>query len=81
MVSSKFLGEAVGIIRLDNNYRKKLIFILNKFLGDKKNLKKNWENPLNIFMSKNNLDYVYTKSNKWIEIDNKQDYFKAKRIF
>ena len=51
LVSSKFLGEAVGIIRLDNNYRKKLIFILNKFLGDKKNLKKNWENPLNIFMS------------------------------
>ena len=81
LVSSKFLGEAVGIIRLDNNYRKKLIFILNKFLGDKKNLKKNWENPLNIFMSKNNLDYFYTKSNKWIEIDNKQDYFKAKRIF
>ena len=81
LVSSKFLGEAVGIIRLDNNYRKKLIFILNKFLGDKKNLKKNWENPLNMFMSKNNLDYFYTKSNKWIEIDNKQDYFKAKRIF
>ena len=81
LVSSKFLGEAVGIIRLDNNYRKKLIFILNKFLGDKKNLKKNWENPLNIFMSKNNLDYFYTKSNKWIEIDNKQDYLKAKQIF
>ena len=75
------MGEAVGIIRLDNNYRKKLIFILNEFLGDKKNLKKNWENPLNIFMSKNNLDYFYTKSNKWIEIDNKQDYLKAKQIF
>ena len=81
LISSKFLGEAVGIIRLDNNYRKKLIFILNKYLSEKKNLKKNWENPLNIFMSKNNLDYYYTKSNKWIEIDNKQDYLKAKRIF
>ncbi len=79
--SSKFLGEAVGIIRLDNGHRKKLICILNKFLSKKKNLKKNWENPLNIFMSKNNLDYYYTKSNKWIEIDNKQDYLKAKRIF
>ena len=32
-------------------------------------------------MSKNNLDYYYTKSSKWIEIDNKQDYLKAKRIF
>lgn len=81
LVSSKFLGESVGIIRLDNNYRKKLIFTLNKYLSEKKNLKKNWENPLNIFMSKNNLDYYYTKSNKWIEIDNKQDYLKAKRIF
>ena len=79
--SSKFLGEAVGIIRLDNGHRKKLICILNKFLSNKKNLKKNWENPLNIFMSKNNLDYYFTKSNKWIEIDNKQDYLKAKRIF
>ena len=76
-----FLGEAIGLIKLDNNYRKKFITILKEFLSKKKNYKKNWEKPLNEFMENYNLDYLYTKTKKWIEIDNKKDYEKAKKIF
>ena len=32
-------------------------------------------------MKNYDLDYLYTKSEKWIEIDNKKDYEKAKKIF
>mgnify|MGYP001259914739 CR=1 FL=1 len=76
-----FLGEAIGIIKLNNNYKNRLIRILQKFLLKKKNYKKNWEKPLNEFLINNNLDYEYTRSNKWIEIDDKNDYLKAKRCF
>ena len=76
-----FLGEAIGLIKLDNNYRKKFIITLKEFLSKKKNYKKNWEKPLNEFMENYNLDYLYTKTKKWIEIDNKKDYENAKKIF
>lgn len=82
-VTSKysFLGEAIGIIKLDNNHRKKLINVLKKFLVKKENYFKNWEKPLNEFMKDNILNYYFTRSKKWIEIDNKKDYQLAKKIF
>lgn len=79
--SHNFLGEAIGVIKLDNNYRNKFIKILKKFLSKKENFKKNWEKPLNEFMKNCDLDYLFTKSEKWIEIDDKKDYEKAKKIF
>ena len=77
----KFLGEAIGVIKLDDKYKNKFIKILKKFLLKKKNFKKNWEKPLNEFMRNSNLDYFFTKSKKWIEIDSKRDYEQAKKIF
>ena len=76
-----FLGEAIGIIKLSGNYKNKFIKILQNFLSKKKNYKKNWEKPLNEFLLHYNLDYEFTKSDKWIEIDNKKDYLKAKKSF
>ena len=76
-----FLGEAIGLIKLNKKYRERLISVLNLFLSKKKNYKKNWEKPLNEFMKNFNLDYLYTNSQKWIEIDDKKDYETAKKIF
>ena len=81
MKNFTFLGEAIGIIKLSDNYKNKFIKILQKFLSKKKNYKKNWEKPLNEFLLHYNLDYEFTKSDKWIEIDNKKDYLKAKKSF
>ena len=81
MNSHNFLGEAIGLIKLDNNYKNKFIKILKNFFFKKKNFKKNWEKPLNEFIKNYDLDYLYTKSEKWIEIDNKKDYEEAKKIF
>lgn len=76
-----FLGEAVGIINLTNKAKEKFIFILKKFLKERKNYQKNWEKPLNVFIEKNDLNFYFTKSNKWIEIDNKSDFLAAKLKF
>ena len=54
---------------------------LNYFLKKKKNLKLNWEHFMNQFLVKNNIKYNKTFDNSWIEIDDKKDFIKAKKIF
>ena len=76
----KFLGEALGIVKLSNQYVKKLRKSLKTFLSVKKNLNLNWEKAFNHFLEKNKLNYYFTKSKKWIEIDNKKDFIKALKI-
>ena len=39
----KFLGEALGIVKLSNQYTKRLRKSLRSFLSIKKNLNFNWE--------------------------------------
>ena len=81
MRDHSFLGEAVGIINLTNKAKEKFIFIFKKFFKERKNYQKNWEKPLNVFIEKNDLNFYFTKSNKWIEIDNKSDFLAAKLKF
>ena len=76
--SHNFLGEAIGVIKLDNNYRNKFIKILKKYLSKKENFKKNWEKPLNEFMQNCDLDYLGLKL--ILEIDDKKVFVKLSII-
>ena len=77
----KFVGEAVGIIQIKADVKKKMIFSLKKFLNEKKNIKLNWEHFMNEFLTDNNINYKKTINSQWIEIDTKQDYHEAKSLF
>ncbi len=76
----KFLGEALGIVKLSKQHVKKLRKSLKTFLSIRKNLNLNWEKAFNHFLEKNKLNYYFTKSKKWIEIDNKKDFINALKI-
>ena len=76
----KFIGEAIGIIKLSKDHVKKLKKSLKIFLSIKGNLNLNWEKGLNYFLQKNKLNYFFTKSQKWIEIDDKKDISKALKL-
>lgn len=79
-IGLKFLGEALGIIKLSNLHTQKLRYSLKNFLSVKENLELNWEKALNHFLLRNKLNYYFTKSKKWIEIDLKKDFIKALKI-
>lgn len=76
----RFLGEAIGIIKLSKKNVYKLKKSLTKFLSIKENLNLNWEKAFNSFLESNKLNYYFTKSKKWIEIDTKKDFIKALKI-
>ena len=62
------------------DHKKKLKKSLKIFLSIKGNLNLNWEKGLNYFLQKNKLNYFFTKSQKWIEIDDKKDISKALKL-
>ena len=76
----KFLGEALGIIKLSSKNTKELTRSLKYFLSFKKNIELNWEKAFNYFLINNKLNYYFTKSRKWIEIDSKKDFLNALKI-
>ncbi len=77
----KFIGEAIGILKVSNRIRNLMIHGLKKFLKNKKNLILNWEHFMNEFLEKNSIMYNKTLSSKWIEIDTKKDYLRAATLF
>lgn len=77
----KFIGEAVGIIKISNENRIKMTKHLSIFLKKKENLSLNWEHFMNEFLKKNDLRYSRTDNSQWIEIDTKQDYVEAITLF
>ena len=77
----KFIGEAIGILRISNKIRKLMTNELKKFFKIKKNLILNWEHFMNEFLKDNIIMYNKTSSSKWIEIDTKKDYLKATSLF
>lgn len=77
----KFIGEAIGILRVSNKIRTLMINELKKFLKNKKNLILNWEHFMNEFLKDNNIMYDKTHNSQWIEIDTKKDYLKAISLF
>jgi choline kinase len=77
----RFIGEAIGIIKIENSIRKSMLIEIKKFLKKKYNQKLNWEHFMNKFLIKNFIKFNKTTNPKWIEIDTKQDYAKAKLLF
>ena len=77
----KFIGEAIGIIKITNNIRKLMIEELNKFLKIKRNLILNWEHFMNKFLKIYKINYDKTLNSQWIEIDTPDDYLQAISIF
>ena len=77
----KFIGEAIGIIKISKKNIKKFKNYCVNFLK-KKNLKLNWEHLINFYVMKNNMYPLKIKQNfKWSEIDTPYDYKIAKKIF
>jgi choline kinase len=77
----KFVGEAIGIIKISNKIRLLMVKELEVFLKKKINLTLNWEHFMNIFLNKNLIKFNNTINSEWIEIDTKQDYVRAVSMF
>jgi len=77
----KFIGEAIGLIRISKESMYKFKSFCKYFLN-KDTYKLNWEHFINYYTIKNKF-YPYKIANnfKWIEIDTYSDYKKAKKIF
>ena len=77
----KFIGEAVGLIKISKESIHKFKSLCKSFLK-KDTYKLNWEHFINYYTIDNYL-YPYKISNnlKWIEIDTYSDYKRAKKIF
>lgn len=75
-----FQGESIGIIKLSNEYRIKLIEFMDQLFCEEYNRSIKLDKLLIEFIKKNHLSAFKTKSDKWIEIDTSEDYKKAKVI-
>ena len=80
-VEFKFAGEAIGILKFSKNYRDDMYNACKTFLADEKNISKNWEHVMNEFLLNHDMSIHQTLNSKWVEIDNKEDLEKAKRLF
>lgn len=77
----RFAGEAVGILKFSRAYRDDMFSACKKFLSDEKNISKNWEHVMNEFLLNHDMSVHKTLNECWVEIDNKEDLDKAKRLF
>lgn len=76
-----FAGEAIGILKFSKNYRDDMYEACKSFLSDEKNISKNWEHVMNEFLLNHDMSVHQAVSDRWVEIDNKEDLEKAKRLF
>ncbi len=76
-----FVGEAMGIIKFSKEYKNDIHAACEKFLSDEKNISKNWEHVMNEFLLNHNMTVLESPSDKWVEIDNKEDLERAKKLF
>lgn len=76
-----FVGEAIGILKFSKSYRDDMFNACKSFLADEKNISKNWEHVMNEFLLNHDMDIHTAVSDRWVEIDNKEDLEKAKRLF
>ena len=77
----KFAGEAIGILKFSKEYRDDMFNECKKFLADEKNISKNWEHVMNEFLHTHDMAIHQSVSNKWVEIDNREDYERAQQLF
>lgn len=76
-----FAGEAMGILKFSKHYRDEMMAACERFLQIEKNVAKNWEYVMNEFLTDHEMFVHRTVSNRWVEIDNKEDLEKAKLLF
>ena len=76
-----FVGEAIGILKFSKEYRDDMYNACKSFLSDEKNISKNWEHVMNEFLLNHNMSVHRAVSDLWVEIDNKEDFEKAKGLF
>lgn len=76
-----FAGEAIGILKFSKEYRDDMFRECTKFLADEKNISKNWEHVMNEFLLTHDMSIHQAVSDKWVEIDNREDYERAKSLF
>jgi choline kinase len=77
----EFAGEAIGILKFSKEYRDDMLAACKSFLADEKNVSKNWEHVMNEFLLNHDMSVHQAVSDRWVEIDNKEDLDKAKRLF
>lgn len=77
----KFAGEAIGILKFSKNYRDDMFNECSKFLSHPENISKNWEHVMNEFLLTHNMSVYQAVSDKWVEIDNREDFNKAQKLF
>ena len=77
----KFAGEAIGILKFSKAYRDDMFKECKKFLADENNISKNWEHVMNEFLFTHDMTIHQAVSNKWVEIDNREDYERAQKLF
>ena len=76
-----FVGEAIGILKFSKTYRDDMFRECSKFLADEKNISKNWEHVMNEFLMTHEMSTHQSVSGKWVEIDNREDYTRAQKLF
>lgn len=72
-----FQGESIGIIKLSNDYRIKLVEFMDQLFCEEYNKSIKLDKLLMEFIKKHHFFAFKTKSDKWIEIDTNEDYKKA----
>ncbi len=76
-----FAGEAIGIIKYSEAYRNDLYNECKKFLSNPQNISKNWEHVMNEFLLTHEMKIHQSVSETWVEIDNREDYERAQKLF
>lgn len=77
----RFAGEAIGILKFSKAYRDDMYQACKSFLMEENNISKNWEHVMNEFLLNHDMGIHQAISERWVEIDNKEDLEKAKRLF
>jgi choline kinase len=77
----RFAGEAIGILKFSKAYKDDILAACKSFLSNEENISKNWEHVMNEFLLNHDMGIHQAASDRWVEIDNKEDLEKAKRLF
>ncbi len=76
----RFAGEAFGMLKFSDEYRLRLLATCERFYADGDRMLLNWENPLNVFLTRHDVASQFEESTDWIEIDTPDDYRSAQEM-
>ena len=79
--NARFLGEAIGILMFSERGRHNMLKCAERFFGNPRNLRLNWEHLINQYVVDNAMAAWYDPSDKWVEIDTPEDYEDPKKKF